>query len=107
VNGFNVCRVHGGLGLRALKEKREGAQPRLPRDPAGALRRYARRAKRDQRYAEMRERREIWRQEAATIKGFSQLSEADQELIIRLLASDKDEDQRELFKAMTYLGLSL
>jgi hypothetical protein len=55
----------------------------------------------------MRERREVWRQEAATIRGFSQLSEADQELIIRLLASDKEEDQRELFKALSYLQLSL
>jgi ABC-type taurine transport system substrate-binding protein len=63
--------------------------------------------KRDERYAAMRERREQWRQEAATIKGFSQLSGADQELLIRLLASDKEEDQRELFKAMSFFRLSL
>ena len=48
-----------------------------------------------------------WWQEAATIKGFSQLSETDQELVIRLLASDKEEDQRELIKTLGYLQLSL
>jgi hypothetical protein len=66
-----------------------------------------RKAKRDERYLAMRERREEWRQEAATIRGFSRLSETDQELIIRLLASDAEEDQRELFKALSYLQLSL
>jgi hypothetical protein len=55
----------------------------------------------------MRERRQEWWQEAATIKGFSYLSEADQELVVRLLASDKEEDQRELIKTLSYLQLSL
>jgi hypothetical protein len=87
--------------------RRKGELPKASRDPAGALRRFARKAKRDERYAAMRGRRQEWWQEAATIKGFSQLSEADQALVVRLLASDKEEDQRELFKALSYLQLSL
>jgi hypothetical protein len=98
--GFRVCYSHGA-------HRKKGELPKKARDPAGALRRLERKVRRDERYAAMRERREEWRQEAATIKGFSQLSKADQELIIRLLASDKEEDQRELSKALSYLQLSL
>jgi hypothetical protein len=100
VNGWNVCRVHGA-------HRKKGELPKPSRDPAGELRRLERRVRRGERYAAMRERREEWRQEAATIRGFAQLSAADQVLIVTLLASDEPDDRVELQKAMAYLGLSL
>src|SRR5262245_38428394 len=74
VTGWSVCRSHGA-------HRKKGELPKPSRDPVGALRRLERRVRRDERYAAMRERREEWRREAATIRGFSQLSEADQALI--------------------------